>query len=172
MDVMEAIRKRRSVRSYQDKEVEQDKLNLVLESARLAPSAKNLQEWRFIVVKDKKTRQELVPAANNQNFVGQASVVIACCSVMNDYVMRCGQIAYPIDVAIAIDHMTLKATEEGLGTCWVGSFYEDKVKKILDIPKEVKVVELLTLGYPAPESEKKKDRLPLEEIVMYEKWDK
>ncbi len=172
MDVMEAIRKRRSVRSYQDKEVEQEKLNLILESARLAPSAKNFQEWRFIVIRDKKTRQKLVPAANNQNFVGQAPVVIVCCSEMNDYVMRCGQLAYPIDVAIAIDHMTLKATEEGLGTCWVGSFYEDKVKEILSIPKEVRVVELLTLGYPIPESEKRKNRLPLKEIVMYEKWDK
>ena len=172
MDVMDAIKKRRSVRSYQDKEVEQEKLNLVLESARLAPSAKNFQEWRFVVVKDKQTRQKLAVAANNQIFVGQAPVVIACCSEKSDYVMRCGQLTYPIDIAIAIDHMTLKATEEGLGTCWIGSFYEDKVKEILGIPKEVKVVELLTLGYPASEPEKKKNRFSLEEIVMYEKWDK
>lgn len=172
MDVMEAIRKRRSVRNYQEREIEQEKLNLILEAARLAPSAKNFQEWRFVVVRDKQTRQKLIPAANYQTFVDQAPVVIVCCAETNNYVMRCGQEAYPIDVAIAIEHMVLKATEEGLGTCWVGSFYEDKVREILGIPQHIRVVELLTLGYPAPESEIKKNRLPLDEIVMYEKWGK
>ncbi len=172
MNVTEAIKKRRSVRSYQDKELEQEKLERVLEAARLAPSAKNFQEWRFIVVKDKKTRKKLAVAANNQTFVGQASVIIVCCAETDNYIMRCGQLTYPIDVAIAIDHMTLKAVEEGLGTCWIGSFYEDQVKKILEIPEDIKVVELLILGYPVDKVEKIKHRLSLEEIVMYEKWSK
>lgn len=169
---MEAVRKRKSVRTYQDKEIAQEKLERVLEAARLAPSAKNLQEWRFVVVKDKETRQKLIPAANNKAFVGNAPVIIACCAENTDYVMRCGQPAYPIDVAIAIDHMTLKAVEEGLGTCWIGSFFEDQVKEILNIPKDIRVVELLILGYPTDEVEKIKQRLSLEEIVMYEKWSK
>lgn len=172
MEVMEAIRKRYSVRSYLDKQVEEGKLNLILEAARLAPSAKNKQEWRFIVVKDKPTRQKLMIAAKNQSFVGEAPVVIVCCGIDTEYKMTCGQLAYPIDIAIAIDHMTLKATEEGLGTCWVGAFFEDQVKKILDIPNEARVVDLLALGYPKGFPKVKKNRLKIEQIVMNEKWRK
>jgi len=171
MDVMEAIRTRHSVRSYADKPVEDTKLEAVLEAGRLAPSAKNMQEWRFVVVRDPETRQKLIAAAKNQAFVGEAPVVIACCAENADYVMSCGQLSYPIDVAISIDHMTLKAVEEGLGTCWIGSFYEDQVKAILGIPKKTRVVEMLTLGYPKPgETGRPKSRLDMKEIVHWEKW--
>lgn len=172
MEVMESIRKRRSIRSYQSKEVEQEKLDLLLEAARLAPSASNRQEWRFIVVREFSTRQKLMSAAKGQHFVGEAPVVIACCAETDNHLMPCGQLCYPIDVAIAIDHITLKATEEGLGTCWVGAFDENEVKKVLDIPEEIRVVDLLTLGYPRHISDLSKNRLPLDEIVMYEKWEK
>ena len=170
MDVMEAINKRCSVRSYTDRAVETEKLDSILEAARLAPSASNRQEWRFIVVRDKKIRQSLMQAAKNQAFVGQAPVVIACCAETDNHLMTCGQACYPIDVAIAIEHMALKATEEGLGTCWIGAFHEDKVKEILGIPDRVRVVELLALGYPAGPCPKSKDRLSMEKIVMHEKW--
>ena len=169
MALLEQIRKRYSVRSYKDRPVEKEKLDAVLDAARLAPSAKNFQEWRFVVVQDAETRKKLLPAANNQAFVGQAPVIIACCAVQCDYVMRCGQTAYPIDIAIAIDHMTLQAVEEGLGTCWVGSFFEDQVKAILGIPAEVRVVELLVLGYPADQP-RPKNRNPVEAIVSYDRW--
>jgi len=172
MDVMEAIKKRSSVRSYQDRAVEKEKLEEILEAARLAPSASNRQEWRFVVVQDKDIRKRLAQAAKNQAFVSQAPVVIACCAESDNHVMTCGQICYPIDVAIAIEHMALKATEEGLGTCWIGAFYEDKVKEILGIPQNIRVVDLLTLGYPAKPSSDTKDRLGIEEIVMHDKWRK
>jgi len=172
MDVMQAIKKRYSVRSYQDRPVQEKKLKDILEAARLAPSASNRQEWRFIVVRDKDKRQRLMKAAKGQAFVGEAPVVIACCAVTNNHVMSCGQLCYPIDVAIAIEHMALKATEEGLGTCWIGAFYEHQAKDILDIPEDIRVVELLTLGYPAGPYWKHKDRLGLDEIVMYEGWEK
>jgi len=172
MDVMEAIKRRYSVRSYQDRAVEEEKLNSILEAARLAPSASNRQEWRFIVVRDKNIRQRLMKAARNQAFVGQAPVVIACCASTDNHKMTCGQLCYPIDVAIAIEHMVLKATEEGLGTCWIGAFYEEQVKEILGIPKDIRVVELLALGYPDKPCPSHKDRLSLEEIVMYEGWRK
>src|SRR3990167_8893030 len=149
MNVMEAIKKRYSVRSYQDRAVETEKLESILEAARLAPSASNRQEWRFIVAQDRNIRQCLMQAAKGQAFVGQAPVVIACCAKTDNHVMTCGQMCYPIDVAIAIEHMALKATEEGLGTCWIGAFYEDQVKEILGIPDNIRVVELLILGYPA-----------------------
>lgn len=171
MDVMEAIRKRYSVRDYQDRPVEENKLKNILEAARLAPSANNRQEWRFVVVQDKDIRQQLMKAAKNQAFVGQAPVIIACCAVTDNHVMTCGQLCYPIDVAIAIEHIVLEATEEGLGTCWIGAFYEDQVKEILGIPQEVRVVELLTVGYIQFKSlADQKDRLALSEIVMYERW--
>jgi nitroreductase len=170
MDVMEAIRLRQSVRSYQDKPVEEEKLKSILEAGRLAPSASNRQEWRYVVVKDKETRQKLAKAARGQSFVAEASVVIACCAETDNHLMRCGQLSYPIDLAISIDHMTLKAVEEGLGTCWVGAFNEEEVKKILGIPEKIRVVELLPLGYPTSPAAKEKSRKSLAEIVMPEKW--
>lgn len=170
MEVMEAIRKRRSIRNFKDKNVEDKKLNLLLEAARLAPSASNRQEWRFVIVKDKQTRRELMVAAKGQPFVGEAPVVIACCAETDNHVMTCGQLCYPIDVAIAIDHMTLKAVEEGLGSCWVGAFYEDEVKKILNTPPHIRVVELLAVGYPAHPPSGQKKRLAMEDIVRYERW--
>ncbi len=169
MDVIEAIRRRRSIRKYQNKPVEEEKLNRVLEAGRLAPSAKNLQDWRFIVVRDPDTRRRLAEAAKNQWFIAEAPVVIAACGTETNYVMTCGQHTYTIDVSIAVDHMTLEATELGLGTCWIGAFYEDRVKEILGIPDHIRVVALLPLGYPAEEPAAR-PRKPLNEIVCYEKW--
>jgi len=169
MDVLKAIQSRRSIRAYDSHEVEEDKLMRVLESGRLSPSAGNRQERRFIIIRDANTRKLLCEAAGNQRFVAEAPVVIAACSVEKEYVMSCGQLAYPIDTAIAVDHMTLQAVEEGLGTCWIGAFDEKKVKEILQIPDDVRVVSLLPLGYPstAPQS---KPRKSLDEIVLWEKW--
>lgn len=169
MEVMEAIRERHSIRSYEDREVEDKKLNLILEAGRLAPSASNRQEWRYVVVRDKQTRQKLMEAAAGQAFVAQAPVVIACCAESDGHIMRCGQPCYPIDVAISIDHMTLKAVEEGLGTCWVGAFNEAKAKEILAVPQEIRLVELLALGYPT-HVPWEKIRKELSEIVKYESW--
>ncbi len=170
MDVFEAIKKRRSVRSYLDKPVEEDKLSKIIEAARLAPSASNKQEWRFVVVKDKELRNKLSKAAKGQAFVAEAPIVIACCAKTDNHVMTCGQKCYPIDVAIAIDHMTLAAEGLGLGTCWIGAFYEEEVKKILEIPEDIKVVEMLCLGYAGGSLQQPKDRLPMEKIAFSEKW--
>jgi len=169
VDVSTAIAGRRSVRKYQPKPIEDEKLKLILEAGRLAPSARNMQEWRFVVVTDPETKKKLVPAARNQAFVGEAAVVIAACAVETSHVMTCGQQCYPIDVAIAVDHMALRAREEGIGTCWIGAFYEDQVKQVLCIPDHVKIVTLLTLGYPA-ENPPARPRKPLEDIVSYERW--
>ena len=169
MNVYEAIEKRRSVRAYKKQPVEQEKLDRILEAARLAPSASNRQEWRFVVVRNAELRQDLMIAASRQGFVGEAPVVIACCAETDGHVMRCGQPCYPIDVAIAVDHITLAAAEEGLGTCWIGAFSEPAVKEILGIPEQIRVVQLLTLGYPdAPAGPR--SRKPLKEIVSYDKW--
>ena len=169
MDVIKVIKERRSVRAYLDRPVERDKIQRLLEAARLAPSASNRQEWRFVVVTDRERRAALADAAADQAFVAQAPVVVAACAEHDGHMMRCGQLCYPIDVAIAIDHMTLQAVAEGLGTCWIGAFYEDAVKELLGIPKEIRVVELLTVGYPA-EPPRRLSRLPLESIVRWDRW--
>lgn len=168
MDVAQAIRTRCSCRNYQDKPVEQDKLLTVLEAARQAPSAKNLQDWRFVVVTDKRTKKELVSAANNQTFLENAGAIIVACTV-SDHVMRCGQAVGPIDVAIALEHMCLQAAELGLATCWIGSFYPDKVRPIVGIPEHVTVIELLALGYSA-DGLKEHRREALDRVACFEKW--
>jgi len=169
MDVLKAIRSRQSIRVYDSREVEEDKLLRVLDAGRLSPSAGNRQERRFIVIRDANTRKLLCEAASNQKFVAEAPVVIAACSVENEYVMACGQLAYSIDTAIAVDHMTLQAVEEGLGTCWIGAFDEKKVKEILHIPDDIRVVSLLPLGYPSAIPQPR-GRISLDEVVMWEKW--
>lgn len=169
MDVHNAIRSRRSIRDYESRDIEEDKLDRVLESGRLSPSAGNRQERRFVVIRDAGTRKALSEAAKDQVFVARAPVVIAACSVESEYVMSCGQLAYPIDTAIAVDHMTLQAVEEGLGTCWIGAFDEKKVKKILSIPDNVRVVALLPIGYPRAVPKPTARKSP-GEIVMREKW--
>lgn len=149
MDVFEAIGRRKSIRAYADKDVEEEKLLKVLEAGRLAPSAKNRQEWRFIVVRDRETRHKLVSAAMGQRSVEQAPVTLVGCAVGTDYYMPCGQLAYTVDVSIAFSFMMLEAIELGLGTCWLGAFHEDKVKEILNIPDAMRVVVVMPLGYPA-----------------------
>jgi len=169
MEVMECIRARRSVRSYQAKQVEEEKLQQVLEAARLAPSASNRQEWKFIVVRDEAMRKELARAAHGQSFIAQAPVVIVACATSTEHVMPCGHPSHLVDLAIAIDHMTLAARELGLGTCWVGAFEQEEVKRLMGVPASATVVELLPLGYPTdwPGPRPRKD---LSEIVSYERW--
>ena len=170
MTVIDAIKKRFSVRTYHNEPVDESVLSCILEAAQYAQSAKNLQDWRFIVIRDQEKRSELSIAAKNQSFVAEAPVIIVCCGVGTDYIMTCGQHSYPIDVAIAMENMALTAHEAGLGTCWIGAFYEERVKELLSIPKEgVRVVGMLTIGYPAVPSPQKR-RKKIEDIVNYECW--
>lgn len=168
MDVSEAIRRRYSCRHYQDKPLSQNELSTILEAARQAPSAKNLQDWRLVVVAEKQTRKKLGVAANNQTFIEEAGAIIIACTV-SDYVMRCGQAVGPIDIAIALEHIALQATELGLATCWIGSFYPEKIRPIVGIPDDITIVELMALGHPA-DDHKEHRREPLSRIVSYEKW--
>jgi nitroreductase len=168
MDVSEAIRQRYSCRHYQDKPLTQNELTTVLEAARQAPSAKNLQDWRLVVVTDKPTKKKLAAAANSQTFLEEAGAIIVACTI-SDHVMRCGQAVGPIDVAIALEHIALQATELGLATCWIGSFYPDKVKPIVGIPENVTIIELMALGWPA-DPPKEHRREPIDRIVSFEKW--
>ena len=170
MDVFQAIEARRSVRAYLDRPVGEDVIERVLDAARRAPSARNAQEWRFVVVTDRDVRQRIAAEAARQPFIGTAGVLLACCAVTDGRIMRCGQAAYPIDVAIAMDHLSLAAAALGLGTCWIGSFDEEIVRRILGIQQGVRVVQLMPLGYPADQAPVPKTRLSLPEIVHRERW--
>ena len=168
MTIMETIRKRYSCRAYQEKPVEREKLDNLLEAARLAPSARNMQDWRFVVVTDSQTKRRVAECTNRPDVFGKAGAIIAACS-NSDHVMRCGQAIGPIDVAIALEHICLQATELGLGTCWIGSFDPAKVRAILGIPDDIVIIELMTVGYPA-DSKPEPSREPVETIACYNKW--
>lgn len=168
MNVMEAINERRSVRSYLPDEIHNDKLLKIIEAARLAPSAKNLQEWKFIVVKDGGIKHSLALAAN-QMFLAEAPVIIAAVATDCNYLMRCGVPAYAVDLAIAVDHMTLAAVEEGIGTCWIGAFDQHKAKEILRVPNNCTVVTIMPFGKPN-EAARTKSRKDIKEILCFDKY--
>ena len=168
MNVYEAIEKRYSVRKYKDKPVEDEKLNRVLNAGRMAPSGNNKQEWKFVVVRDTQTRQALSEAAD-QPFVGQAPVIIAVVGLDPERLMSCDIPSDPVNCAIAVDHMTLAAVAEELGTCWIGHFDQDSCCSILDVPPTAKIIEMLTLGYPDATAPKKQ-RKELQQVIRYEKF--
>jgi len=172
VDFYEVIRTRRSIRRYRPDPVPGEILERVLDAARIAPSGSNRQPTRLILVRDAETKRALVPFCGNQGFLAEAPIVAVACghnlhynrgNYMGDYAML-------VDVAIAVDHLTLAARAEGLGTCWIGLFDNDGIKKLLSIPEEVQVVALTPLGYPSQEFEEPGSRKPLSEVVYYERY--
>ena len=172
MKVFEAIQRRKSVRAYAKTPVPDEKLEKILEAARLAPSAENIQPWYFIVVTDHEKRKQIAKSGIFAGFLDESPVVIVGCGDR-----KASPKWYVIDVAIAMQNMVLAATAEGLGTCWIGSFDEGLVKKLLNIPERFSVVALLTVGYPRSKldltakivhSIRRKKRL--EDIVGFEEY--
>jgi len=168
---MDLIEKRKSIRSYKPQDVEEEKLNYILQAFRKAPSAKNLQPWKLIVVKDKKKISDLSLACNNQTFLSEAPILIVACAKEDEAfgVMGGYMNSYPIDTALALEHLVLAATEKGLGTCWIGAFKEKLVKDLLDVPDNVRVVAITPVGYPATEGGAR-GRKPISKIVCYDKY--
>ena len=169
MELTEAINKRESIRDYESTPVPEDKLLKVLEAARLAPSGANRQPWKFIVVREDKRRRELAEASGGQQHVGKTPVVIAAVATAPDSLMMCGVPGYAVDLAIAVDHITLAAVDEGLGTCWIGAFSQEKAREAMEIPESCRIVALLTLGFPR-QTGKAKVRKSINEIVCYETY--
>jgi len=141
MEVFEAIQKRHSVRSYLSDEVSSGKLEKILEAARLAPSAGNIQPWHFVVVTDQQMRKKL-SKGRYAKFLAESPVVLVGCGDR-----RASPNCCVVDTTIAMLNIVLTATSEGLGTCWIGSFNENQVKKLLSIPERFRVIALLALGY-------------------------
>jgi nitroreductase len=170
MSFHELARSRFSVRDYREDPVEEDKIRFVLEAARIAPSAANRQPWRFVVVRDQKLRAQ-VNSTYGKKWIEKAPVVIVACGDHDlSWKRNDGKDHLDIDIAIAVDHMTLAAADKGLGTCWICAFDAAACHHILDLPDRMEAVALLPLGYPAEKGDANrhvKARKKLEEIVSW-----
>jgi nitroreductase len=171
MDLSEAIKSRRSIRSYLKQDLPQETVNKLLEAARWAPSAGNVQPWTFVVAKSQQTKRSLSLAAYGQKDLEEAPVVIVVCAdekrAEQSYGVR-GKTLYCIqDTAAATQNILLTAHALGLGSCWIGAFKEDEVKKIIKAPREMRPVALIPVGYPN-ETPHARDRRPLNKIMYKE----
>lgn len=171
MDFYEVIKKRKSVRKYKSDPIPDDVLNRILEAGRIAPSAKNIQPWHFIVVKDPEVKKKVAEASRDQLWMADADIILIGCILEKIAWGRMGgyMSSGPVDLAIAMDHMILAAAVEGLGSCWIGAFDEKKVKEILQVPGDVKVIALTPIGYLAQKPQER-GRKNLKEIVSYDKY--
>ena len=180
MEFESVIKSRESVRDYADKKVEDEKINFVLECARQSPSWTNKQCWQFIVVKDKKTINDLSKTSIINRWLKNVPIIIVACGNPKQSGVRNKINYFIVDVSIALEHIVLAATDKGLGTCWIGGFSEKKVKRILNIPKNIRVVALTPLGYPAEKKgftgriakivTQSKKRKSLEKITHLNRW--
>jgi len=173
MDVFECITNRRSIRSFKKDPVSDQMIGVMLYCATHAPSAGNTQEWHFIVVKDDDVKKELADAALKQSFIADAPVVIVVCidkeKIKLRYAER-GESLYSIqDTACATMNMLLAAEEMGLGTCWVGSFDEDALEHILELPNQLRAVAIIPVGY-SDEEKKKPRRIDFENVTHVNKY--
>jgi nitroreductase len=164
MDFYEVIQGRRSVRKYKTDPVDDGKLQRILNAARLAPSAANRQPISFIVVRDDKIKRKLKDAYSQEWFYTAPVIICACTLSDKAWKRNDGKAYVDVDVAIAMDHLILAATAEGLGTCWIAAFKPNIVKEVLSIPDDLEPLILTPLGYPEtiPEPTYRK---PLNEIV-------
>jgi nitroreductase len=173
MDFFDVIRERRSIRKYREQAVETEKLLAVLEAARLAPSWKNQQCWRFLVLQEAGKRAALLDCFHEENpgrkGLGQAPVVIVVCADPQESGSEEGKDYYLADAAMAFEHLCLAARALGLGSCWMGWFDEVRLKGVLGIPKELRVLGVTPLGYPDQEP-KPRPRKELAEIAFFEEW--
>lgn len=169
MEFSELIKERYSVRAYTPDPVEDEKLEKVLEAARLAPTAANRQPFQLIVIHTAGREEELYDIYKKAWFVEPPLVICACGLKERGWTRRDGKSYVDVDVAIAMDHLILAAANEGLGTCWVGAFDPDAARRVLGLPEEVEPIAFTPLGYPADEPGAKK-RKPLDELVRHERW--
>jgi nitroreductase len=169
MEVLPEILARRSVRSFTAQPLEKDQVERIIEAGRLAPSAKNRQEWRFVVIQKKEARQKMMEAAFSQDYVGQAPLIVAVCTTNIDYRMPNGQLSYPIDLSFAACQIILQAVHEGLGTCCITTFDEQEVRELLTAPFSMRVVMLILIGYTdgVPEPTPRKT---IKQIVGRDHW--
>ena len=170
MDFQELIRVRRSVRGYKPDPIDDDVLARVLGAARIAPTACNLQPFHLIVVSDPETRARMKDVYARDWFSSAPVILVGCVEPGKAWKRGDGWNAAEVDLAIAMDHIVLAATEEGLGTCWVCAFDEAKAKSVLGVPPGIRVVAMTPLGYPDGTPPRPFARKPLADLVHRERW--
>jgi len=168
--IFDAIKIRRSTRQYFDKPVEKEKLAQILEAARRSPSANNNQPWSFVVITQQDVKNKLLTAYPRKWFTTAPVIVVACANPDAAWSRQDGEEIWKVDVAIAVQSMSLVAHELGLGTCWLAAFDEQIIKEALGIPKDVRAIIMLTIGYPTEEKGSVLNRKPLQDIIHYERW--
>lgn len=166
MELMEVIRKRRSIRKYKAEPVPEKDIKYVLEAARLAPSWGNRQCWRYIVVTDEALRKKITM----RDWAAQAPVIIVGCADPTKAGNKDGKPYYMLDMGISMEHLILAAAERGLGTCWIGGQFDERVvKEALNIPEDIRIVALTPVGYP-DEAPAPKERKTVDEMVCWNRW--
>ena len=182
MQILKVIQDRRSVRRFSSKPVEREKVLTCIEAARLAPSAENVQPWRFIIIDDPDVKSDFGKVAFSgiyraTQWALKAPVLIVLLAQLDFIANRVGSVIqkipfYLLDLGIAGEHLALQAQDMGLGTCWIGWFDAKKTRKFFHIPKSVKVCQLMALGYPAPNWEwKPHHRKPLHSLISFNQWE-
>ena len=166
---MDLVKKRYSVRSFQTKPVEESLLLKILETGSLAPSACNNQPWVFIVIRKDDTKKKLAAVYERAWFVTAPVILSLCCDNSQSWHRQDGTNYGEVDIAIAMDHITLAAAEAGLGTCWIANFNALEARRALELPDNIEPIVFTPLGYPAIAPAQKK-RKPLAEIVHWEKF--
>lgn len=151
MELFDAIRSYRACGSFQTQPIPPEKLKRVMGAARLAPSQHNLQPWRFVVIQDHERKRLLAQASSRGKIIAEAPAVVVAFAVEEDIPVTIGGYisAYPLDVAVAVDHLRLAATAEGLGTNWIIEFNEEKVRSVLHVPEGIHPIAVVPIGFPA-----------------------
>ena len=171
MEVLEAIKQAKSVSKFRPDPIPEQKIQTVLNAARLAPSVENLQPWKFIAVTDEDAKRKLAGMVTNGRLL-EAPVVIVACARLDEAVGLIGGYmnSYPVDLGMALANLTLAATSEGLGTSWVFAFNEEKVRSLLRVPEDARVVGLTPVGFPEAH-EPPSGRKHLSEILAYNAYE-
>jgi nitroreductase len=174
MDVIECIKTRRDIREFEDRNVDDELIEKILEAGINAPSAGNVQDWEFVVVKREDFKELLCDAALGQEFIKEAPIVIVVCSNLRKIHEKYGERGVSLysiqDTAAAIENILLAAWSLGLGACWVGAFNEEKVRQILYLPEHVRPLAILPLGYPKKPLPQKPKRMHLHEVLHFERF--
>lgn len=173
METLEAINQRRSVRKYLEKPVEFEKITTIIDAARKAPSAGNLQDWNFIIVTEKDLIRQIASYSVEQYWIQTAPAVIIVCGLPEKHEMYYGlrgKRLYNVqDCAAAIENVLLAATDLGLGTCWVGAFEEEKLRALFAIPSDVRPQAVITLGY-SDDDLQERSLIPIENITFFNRY--
>jgi len=173
MDVFEAIKERRSIRKFTNHEISTEQVERLIEAARWAPSAGNIQPWEFIIIRKPEIKKKLAEAALNQSFIEEAPVVIVVCADVSRSAQRYGDRGKALyclqDTGAATQNLLLASYYLGLGSCWVGSFREDEIRDTLVLPEEVRPVAIIPVGQ-SDETPPQRRRRPINEITHYETW--